>query len=309
MNDKVIQSLLRGCVTRLGVSLALAVLIFMLVFGGGAVIALIPNRYLSSDMKQWAFVGFLICAVGLLLLGTIVWILINNAQVYARFDAAFTPLGFTRHRYLLAGLHYHGQYQGRHFNIYYHVSGGRYVRVPVLEVYVTGHFRTRLSLGDKNILSQMAGSILKRNLMPLADPAYGDLLISAIDEIWARRLLQEATARDLIGRVLAKSQLGARGLVFGPESLYLNIRHFPLALITPEAAREWVETLLKLALLAEGLPPATQTAEASEWERASQFNRNRFWLPAILIVAAILGVIVLVVGGCLLLLLLTGQFS
>jgi hypothetical protein len=309
MNDKVSQSLLRGCFSQLGVSVALMLLLFGVILGGGTLIALLPNRYLNSDMKQWAFLSLLICSVSLMLLGTMIWIVVNNARVYARFDAAFTPFGFVRHRYLLAGLRYQGQYQGRNFNVYYHVSGGRYVRVPVLELYLTGHFRTRLSLGDKNLLAQMATSVLKPNLLQLNHPAYTDLMISTIDEAWANRLLNDAFAPELIARLVDKGLPGARGLVFGPEALYVNIRHFPLSLITPEAVRDWVEALLKLAALAEGLPPATQTAEASQWERASQFNRNRFWLPSFLIVAALLGVLILGIGGCLLFLLLTGQFS
>jgi len=307
MNEKLVQSLLRSCLFRLIFSFAFAAIAFVVVFGFGVLLALIPDRYLEPELKAFLQVGSLLCCGGLLVIGVFVWVLTNNSRIYAQFDAAFLPFGLTRSRYLLAGLRYQGQYRGRSLNVYYYVSGGRYLRVPNLQIYVSGNFRTRLALGDKNVLTQLASSVFKQNLIQVNEPAYEGLIINTIDEAWARQLLNDPAARDLILHLVGKETPGVRGLVFGPESLYLNLRHFSLALITPEAVRGWIEALLNLAALAEGLPPPTQTAQASEWERAGQFNRNRFLLPAILIVAAIVIVVVGIMGGCLLLLLLTGQ--
>lgn len=309
MNDKLIQSFLRNCLIRLAFGLALSVVAFVFVFGFGVLLALIPDRYLEPELKGLLQVGSLLCFGGLVVLGVLVWVLVNNSRVYAQFDAAFLPFGLTRSRYLLAGLRYQGQYRGRGLNVYYYVSGGRYLRVPNLQIYVTGNFRTRLALGDKNVLTQLASSVFKQNLIQVNEAAYEGLLINTIDEAWTRQLLSDPTARDSILHLAGKETPGVRGLVFGPESLYLNLRHFSLALITPEAVRGWIEALLNLAVLAEGLPAPTQIAEASEWERAGQFNRNKFVLPAIIIVAVIFFSIAIFMGGCLLLLLLTGQLS
>lgn len=309
MNDKLVQSFLRSCLIRLGLSFALSIAAFVFVFGLGMVIALIPDRYLAPELRGLLQLGSLLCFGGLVVVGVVIWVLVNNSRIYSQFDTAFLPFGLTRSRYLLAGLRYQGQYRGRGLNVYYYVSGGRYLRVPNLQIYVTGNFRTRLALGDKNMLTQLASSVFKQNLIQVDEAAYEGLLINTVDEAWARELLNDSAARASILQLVGKEAPGVRGLVFGPESLLLNLRHFPLTLITPEAVREWVEALLNLAALAEGLPPPTQIAQASEWERAGQSNRNKFLLPGVVIVAVIFFGVMAIMGGCLLLLLLTGQFS
>lgn len=205
---------------RLGLSFALSIAAFVFVFGLGVVIALIPDRYLDPDLKGLLQIGSLLCFGMLVVIGVIVWVVVNNSRIYARFDEAFLPFGLTRSRYLLAGLRYQGQYRGRGLNVYYYVSGGRYLRVPNLQIYVTGNFRTRLALGDKNMLTQLASSVFKQNLIQVDEAAYEGLLVNTIDETWARQLLSDSAARDSILHLVGKATPGGAAWSLAQSHFY-----------------------------------------------------------------------------------------
>ncbi|MGQ0600835.1 MAG: hypothetical protein ACT4QE_03960 [Anaerolineales bacterium] len=292
MSDKLLQAYGKSCLTRLLFGVLLSVAAFLFIFCLGAAITLIPNRLLDEDTKALLQIATIPCFAFLLIGGVVVWVLFNNSRIYTQFDEAFTPLGLTRSRYLLSGFQYQGNYRGRQVNVYYHVSGGRYLRTPDLQIYLGGNFRTRLGLGTENILTRVGGALTRQQAITLSEPSYEGLLCYTIDETWSRNLLGQPQGQALVVRLAGKDTPGVRGLVFGPESLRLHLRHFPLSIVTPETVRQWVEDLVALAALAEELPPPTQTAEASDWERAGRLDRSRFLLPAIAIVLVlVLGII------------------
>jgi hypothetical protein len=289
MNDKVIQSFAKSWLSRVAVQ-AVATAAF-----GGVLccvmvgIASLPESLVNQDVKLFLFIGSFACLIGAVMVGLLAWVLINNQRIYAQFDQAFASLGLTRSRYLLRGLQYQGTYRGRQVNVYYHVSGGRYLRVPSLEIYLKGNFRTRLGIGTQNALSSLGGALMQQQALDPGDPAYEGLLIYPLDENWSRQLLSDHAVREAIVRLVGKDTPGVRGLRFDPEAVSLVLRHFSLSLLTPEAVRQWLDDLLALAGVAEGLPPPAQTAEASDWERAARSDRSRFLLPAL----AIVGLLVL----------------
>jgi hypothetical protein len=308
MTDKLIQSYAKGCLTRTGLSLLLTFAAFLFFGCLCAGLALIPETVIDPDVKGLLFVGAIPC-FGLTLTGGVVaWVLINNQRIYNQFDQAFTPLGLTRSRYLLRGLQYQGSFRGRQVNVYYHVSGGRYLRVPNLEIYLKGNFRTRLGIGTQNALSRLGGALMQQPALDPGDPAYEGLLVYPLDENWSRQLLGDHAARDAIVRLVGKDTPGVRGLRFDPEAISLVLRHFSLAILTPEAVRQWLDDLLALTEVAEGLPPPAQTAQASDWERAGRSDRGRFLLPA-LGIGLLLILCPFVITGCVFLaLFLSGSF-
>jgi hypothetical protein len=284
MSDKLIQSYVKGFLGRTALSLLLSVAVVLFFGCLCAGLALIPERLLDPDAKGLLIAATIPCFGVTFTVGLVAVVLLNNRRVYAQFDQAFTPLGLTRSRYLLSGLQYQGTYRGRQVNVYYHVSGRRYFRAPNLEIYLNANFRTRLGIGAQNALSSLGGALMQQQALDPGDPAYEGLLIYPLDANWSRGVLGDAQARDSIVRLVGKDTPGVRGLRFSPDSLCLQLRHFSLSIISPESVRQWMSDLIALTEIAEGQPPATQTAESSDWERAGRSDRSRFLLPALGIV-------------------------
>ena len=313
MADKLIQSYFKSYLTRTALSLLLTAGAFLL-FGCLCVgIALIPERLLDPDAKGILLALSIPCYGIIFTVGLVIWVLLNNQQVYAQFDRAFTPLGLTRSRYLIAGLQYKGTYRGRQVNVYYYVAGRRYFRTPDLQIYLNGNIRTRLGIGTQNALATLVGSLMQKQPFDPGDPAYAGLLFYPQDESWSRQLLGDSQVRGAIVRLAGKDIAGVRALNFSPESLRLQLRHFSLAVITPETVREWMDDLFTLTETAEGLPPPEQIAEASDWERAGRSDRGRFLLPMVIISISLFIVGLIFMVGCSLLIvffeILSGGFS
>lgn len=287
MNDKVIQSFAQSWLRRVVVQA-----ITTAVIGSGlcclmAGIAALPEQWVDSDVKPWLFIGSFACLSGTFVVGLIIWVLVNNRKIYAQFDQAFTPLGLTRSRYLIRGLRYRGAYRGRAVNVYYIISGGRYLRSARLEIYLSGAFHTRLGIGTQSALSGFGLALTGQTPLEMPDPAYAGLLINPLDETWSRQLLEDVTARDIVARLVGQDTPGVRALHFSPANIRLYVGHFDLSILTPEAVRQWLEDLLALAEIGEGLLSPTQTATASQWESADRSDGGRYFLPVIAVVAVL----------------------
>jgi hypothetical protein len=308
MGDKLIQSY--------GKSLTRQAL-YSIVLGGILVIclgcllvglAIVPEEIISSEVKPFILVGLLIVFFAFAIGGTLFWVLSRNRQFSRRLDAAFATLGLTGSRYLVSGRQYQGTVGGRKMNVYYRLSGGRSFRTPDLTIYLDGKFHTRLGIGSKNVLTSAGGALTGQNHLELNEPLYEGLLIYPLDETWSLSLLTDPEAQKSVVRLVGKDTPGTRGVVFAPQSIKLQIRHFNAELITPEAVRAWVDDLMRLAEIAEALSPPTKTAQASDLELASQANRAKFTPFALGLVALLIICPVLLVGGVFLALFLLEVF-
>jgi len=309
MADKLIRSYAKGCLSRTALSLLLTVAAFIMLGVCMVGLALIPERWLSPNAKAMLIAACIPVGGITLTLGIVAVVLLNNQRIYTQFDQAFTPLGLTRSRYLLSGLQYRGTYRERQVNVYYYVSGRRYLRVPDLQIYLSGNFRTRLGIVSQNALTSLGGALMRQQPITVNDPAYEGLLIYPLDEIWSRRLLSEPQASEAILRLVGKEEPGVRSLTFSPDSIRLQLRHFQLSILAPDVVRRWVDDLLALTEIAEGLLPPTQTAEVSEWEWAGRSDRSRFLLPAIAIVAVIFVGVLVIMSLCITMLFFLDGFS
>lgn len=299
MQDKLIRALANNWLNRVAIQTGVTVAMGSILCCLGTVILAIPDTIIDPDLKGLLLMGAFVGVIGLFVVGVFVWLFLNNQRIYARFDQAFAVFGLSRSRYLLRGLQYQGDYRGRPVNVYYYVSGGRYVRVPNLEIYVGGGFGTRLGIGNENALSRLGGSLSQQQPLNLNDPAYVGLLIYALDEKWSRQLLAHPQARPVIEELVGQETAGVRGLLFGPESVRLQIRHFSLAIITPETVAQWVNGLWALAELAEKLPSPTQTVEASNWEKQDRVGPSRV-LGAIMVAIILVALCPAILAACVL---------
>jgi hypothetical protein len=194
--------------------------------------------------------------------GSLVWVLRRRKR---RLDAAFTPLGLTGERYILTGRRYHGTVEGREVDV-------RFYRGPMLELHLSTPLRTRLGVAEVGSTTPALARLFGREPMDLEDPDLNGLRVYALDENWARSLLSDPGARALVRRLIDAGESWAlvRQVVLGPKAfrlrLYQNKRLFKFE-ITAEEAQQWLDDLLALVCIAEGLPMPTVTAEESTGEQ------------------------------------------
>lgn len=293
MNDKVLSAYTKSCLPRLLLGLGLSFAAFVAVFGISLLVGfLTTNDLLSEELAPLIMMGCFLFLFSLLLFGIMVWGIWARQKRNQQLDDAFVPLGLQPRNYLLSGRQYAGTYRGRAVNVYFHISGGRYLRTPVLEIFTRGNFRTRLGIGSSNVLTRIGGALTRQQAISIPDPVYDGLLIYPLDESWARNLLSNPFVRTALGH-LVQENAGVRALVYSPEAVSLTIRYFGLDLITPASVREWFQDLATLAEIAENQLPPTVTAQATKMEQNAMTNRGAFTLP---VLGIVLGTLFCVIG-------------
>lgn len=268
----------RGCLVEL---IASALVIPLGCVCIGVPLWVTQNNYYDSTTEALILAvpmaGFVLTCLGGAL-GVGWWMLSRRAQ---QLDAAFAPLGLTGKMYLTNGRQYHGPIGGRPADVYFQ-------RGPTLEIYLSTTVKTRLSLGAKDRVGAAVAGWLKREPFDLGSD-YAAFTGYALDEPWARALLDDAEVKAAIQRLMTPvGGVEIRQLFFQPEAVQLRLAYTNLKHITAENARQWLDDLRALARAAEALPPPAQTAEASQLERNAQSNRGAFVLPAIGVVLAII---------------------
>lgn len=294
MNDKVLSTYTKSCLPRLLLGLGLSFLAFVVVFGTSLLVSfLTTNGVLSEDLAPLIMMGCFLFLFALIMFGVMIWGIWARQRRNQQLDEAFVPLGLQPRNYLLTGRQYAGTYRGRAVNVYFHISGGRYLRTPVLEIFTRGNFRTRLGIGSSNVLTRIGGALTRQQAISVPDPVYDGLLIYPLDESWTRNLLSSPFVRTALGHLVGTENAGVRALVYSPDAVSLTIRHFGLDLITPVAAREWFQDLATLAEIAENQLPPTVTAQATKMEQNAITNRGAFTVPVLVVV---FGTVFCVVG-------------
>lgn len=216
-------------------------------------------------------------------LGVAAWVLYRRKR---RLDAAFTPLGLTGERYLLTGRQYQGAVEGRQV-------GARFYRGPMLELHLSTPLQTRFGVAETGSTSRSLARLFGRQPLALDDADWSGLHIFALDEGWTRSLLADPAARTLIRRLMSAGESWAlvRQVILEPGAfrlrLYRSRRLFKYE-VAPEEAQRWLDDLLALARIAEGLPAPSVTAEASSAEHLARTGgASRIGL---IIVALLVGV-------------------
>lgn len=200
-------------------------------------------------------------------------------------DEAFMPLGLSGKMYLTNGRQYHGLVNGRPVDAYFY-------RGPTLEVYLGTSLKTRLGIGAKDRVGQALAGLLKRQPFSIGDADLDHLSLYALDETWARELLNDPAAKAALLRLTTEATgFELRQLHLQPEAFLLRLYQTNTKLITADNLRQWLTDLQTLARIAESLPAPQQTAEASRLERNTRSNRGAFILPAIGVVVGLLCII------------------
>jgi len=277
---KIIKARGAGCVRQ---SLLVIILFLVIVAGIVGLTLLVVLLPVPDDQRINIWLGGLFIFLFLMAGGGIVlgvWWIQRRA---ALLDAAFTQLGLTGKAYLWNGRQYHGKFNGRQVDAYFY-------RGPSLDIYIASPLNTRLGIGLKGRLSQIASSELNHPELVINDPELAHLGVYPLDERWGNELFGTTNAKAVILRLTSsESSFEFRNLLFQPEAIQLQMNFINLRLITAENLRLWVNDLFDLAGMAESLPAPNVTAAASPMERKTRLNRSDFTLPIMGITCGIIG--------------------
>jgi hypothetical protein len=278
---KIVKSWGLGCARQTSI----AILIFLVLLTGfiGLIILSITVR-LTEDQRVYLWVAGFVLLLFLVMIGILFWANRQIRQRLVQLDAACMPLGLSGKGYLWNGRQYHGIYRGRQADIYF-------FRGPTLDIYLASQVNTRLGIGLKGQVSQIAARFFTQLELDTNDPELAKFSIFALDAAWGQALLNAPQAKDLVLR-LAKTTPGLefRNLLFQPDALHLQINRIQINEIIPENIRSWLDGLQELAEMAESLPPPQVTAVASAMERRNRLNRSGYTLPMLVITCAVVGI-------------------
>jgi hypothetical protein len=188
-----------------------------------------------------------------------------------KLDAIFAPLGLEGGAYQTFFRQYHGTVQERQIDVWIR-------RGPVLEIEVSSSLQTRLGVTGRHADTRVLAGWLGHQPLSLDAPDLANLTVFALDEGWARSLLSNPHAVELLQRLTALESVFTRQqVILGPGTMRLmcsgNKRLFgfdPEA----EAVHQWLEDLLRLVHIAERLPEPQITAEETSAERFADRLRS-----------------------------------
>jgi hypothetical protein len=287
----------------LGVALAFIISL------GFTCIVFFASAFFSEEIAPFAMLFGLFGFFGVLMGGIFLFIFRANRLITARLDEAFAPFGLTSQRYLFAGRQYRGTYRGRQINAYYYVSGGRYLRVPNLQIYVSGKIPTRISIGPRSAISNFVGNLANRTELTLTDPEFAELVLYPDDPHWARTYLADPQVREDVIHFMGDATPGnLRLLMVGPGSTSLTLRHFATGQITPSVASAVIRGLNHLAEIAEQQPAPARLLEETELVRRGRENRMNPSSAVLIIFIAVVLCPALLISAFVALLALTGAF-
>jgi hypothetical protein len=292
----------RGC-GRSAIVYAIAVIIMFCLFG---TLVLLPLFYVMSNDS--ASIWYLIIPLMLFFViltgggvGALIWVRLARQRTL---DAAFTPWGLEGSNYLMTYRQYHGPVQGRQVDAYYY-------RGPILDIDIQTSLKTRLGItgrqGDTIFLAKLAG----RAPMQLP-PELGDLTAFPSDEAWARDLMNDPQAVEILRRLTTlNGDFSRQQILLRPGTLRLQLSGSRKMLtftanFTPQQLQSWLQDLLALVKIMESLPAPRIEEEISAADNVSRQIRKVNWLLVGLLIGG--GVMVFAVGGGLLLAWLLSSF-
>jgi hypothetical protein len=159
-----------------------------------------------------------------------------------KLDALFVPLGLEGRAYMTHFRRYLGEVSGRQADV-------RLWRGPVLELEIATTLDTRQGVTEHQADTSFFADLVGKRPLDLAHPDLSNHTVFAMDEIWTRALLSEASTRAAIRRLttLGSTIFTRQQLLLRPGAMSVmptgNRRLFSVD-ITPDQARQWMDDLL-----------------------------------------------------------------
>ena len=161
-----------------------------------------------------------------------------------------------------------------------------------MEIYLDASLKTRVGIGLGGAIEKAAASILDKTPLQIDDPAFEQLVVYPLDQDWTTNLLADQGARNAVLQLTTEGgSIELRSFSITPAALKFEIRYIHTSDITPDAVRTWINELIRLARIAEGLPSPAVRAEETGLEATNRSNRGRFFWPVIGITCGLFTVI------------------
>jgi len=202
---------------------------------------------MDAEWTPWLLVGgFVVCTGALLaVMGGVFALVLSRRGRWL--DSVFAPLGLKGSAYMLTGRRCQGVYYGRQVEV-------RFVRGPMLTLYVNTPLQTRLAVAERDAV--LLGGLGQE--LNTGDPDYAPFKIYPHDPAWAQALLVDPQVKAALQRLMNASDWALIHQVILESGhwllrLYRNKGLFSYA-IAPEQARQWLDDLLTLVRVSESLP-------------------------------------------------------
>lgn len=201
----------------------------------------------DSDSVMILLLVGLVCFTIVMFVGVPVGAVLVILSRGRRWDEVFAPLGLTGSMYALTGRQYRGIVSGRQVT-------AQIYRGPTLNLTAQTSLRTQMAIGTRTGLGTTLGRLIGAQPLQLDDPDFEHLVASAREENWARTLLADSKARELILRLTTyEGPYEVRNLIIREGTLRLSLFRFRLSSLTFENVQTWINDLLRLADAAEDL--------------------------------------------------------
>jgi len=224
--------------------------------------------------------------------GAVGWTLLRRKRWL---DSVFVPLGLAGRGYMLTGRQYQGVVEEREVTV-------RFYRGPTLDLHVSTPLQTRVGIGSRSQVGLAVAGMFNRQPMEFADPGMDAFSIFPLDEDWTASLLAHPGARRLILRLMTAGDSWAlmQQVYLQPGMFYLRLhrnKNLFKYTITPEEARQWLDDLMALARVAEGLPAPQVTAKETPAEQLIRSGRITSIVWIVLALALGIPLCLLTIGG------------
>jgi hypothetical protein len=279
MTDPLARAQGRGLARSLLVSFVAPAIVFAL-FAVAAGISLLFEA--GSDARIAAFSLSMLLLMG----GAIAFALSFAARRTRALDEAFRAMGIAPTGAMLNIREFHGTLNGRPLDAMFARRG------PLLEIHLGTTLHTTLAVGTRTALGAIVRSAVNAQEIPMADPAFANLVVSADDPQWAYAALQNAAFREAVLRAVQDpSGRELRVFALRPGAVKLTRHYFdPDAM--PAQIAAMAQHLEAIARIVEQFPPPARQVPLSAMEQRARTAPTRMGG----VIVAVMLAVMLVVG-------------
>ena len=221
-----------------------------------------PGLITAGTLAVWAFI---------VVPGGLLMVLFGVERRGRRLDDIFASKGLRGRRYLLTSRQFHGSVDEREVDAY--ISKG-----PLVEIYVTSDLKTRACvglMGGKYIGALREATRHKMQELTLQEPHWSGYQAYTLDEPWTKALSEHKRAREIIQDLLSEGgPRSMRWVHITPGAIVFRSHRVSGLLIDEANAERWIDGLMELASIAEGLTAPKTVIEATSFEKQARTNRD-----------------------------------
>lgn len=225
------------------------------------------------------------------IVGAILWGITSTRKRANLLDAIFTPWGLAGESYLYSGRQYHGEFKGRHVDVYFQ-------RGPTLDIAIETPVEARAFVVFKSEIGKYSASLGNYEGVAINNPTFHNFSIYSQDKFWMENIIDDEPARQALRQLMrVTGAYELRKVMIQPKELKFTLRRIHMDEINQENIQAWFDDLFAFIKAVETAPaPQAATLATPIEEDPKQIERKS---AAILASAAVCSVIA-ALGFCIL---------